>query len=508
MKLVIVEDSEVVQAQLLRAISEIPLVTVVGAAASEERAVQLILNVLPDVVLLDLGLLEGSGLGVLRRLRGAGSAVRVLVLTNNVDWQIREACEAHGIDGFFDKSQDFQACLAKLSDGVAVAGSAVADAAPIADSATARPVDENLAQPSPAPASAKDELAPDRAARETRHTVAAHAPGARNAGAIDVCITVDLEFDINFAFRDPERQRPIGAQSVFRPVGGRSEGLGFMLDTLARDNLPATFFTEVLSTTYFGVEELRNVARLIVAKGHDAQLHAHPCWRTFAKRDWATRIRREPPNDSWAGMGDAAVPLLNKAKEIFRDVFGHDPNAFRPGNMLIDRKTYDALHACGIPASSSIGLGYFKPDDEALHRFVTPMDVAGVLEAPVATFWERTLRGRRPKLLTITGTNWDTMRSFLEWAHSFGIGPVIILTHASEFADMVGHLPGAGIYRRNSLNQERFATLSRFLDANRGRFNTTTFSASHANWSPTPDMQYTAPILSPVTRLFERTLAA
>lgn len=111
MKLAIVEDSELVRDQLVRSFSLNQAISIVGWAVAEDQAVTLILRTEPDIVLLDLTLLEGNGIRVLERIRAAGSKVKVMVLSNNTNAAIVSACQAHGISGYFDKSRDFQNCL-------------------------------------------------------------------------------------------------------------------------------------------------------------------------------------------------------------------------------------------------------------------------------------------------------------------------------------------------------------------------------------------------------------
>lgn len=119
MKLVVVEDSELVLNQLLRLISAQSGITVAGVAADEESAVAVISSTQPDAVMLDLSLLTGSGINVLRRIRAAGSTARVLILTNHTTDTLRRKCESHGIDGFYDKSNQAPACLDHLFSWVA-----------------------------------------------------------------------------------------------------------------------------------------------------------------------------------------------------------------------------------------------------------------------------------------------------------------------------------------------------------------------------------------------------
>ncbi len=102
MNIVIVEDSELVREQLTRLLSSEPRLQLVGVAAGEDEAVELLAQARPDAVLLDLALSPGSGLRVLERMRAAGNAARVLILSNNRDPALRAACLARGADGVFD----------------------------------------------------------------------------------------------------------------------------------------------------------------------------------------------------------------------------------------------------------------------------------------------------------------------------------------------------------------------------------------------------------------------
>ena len=73
----------------------------------------------------------------------------------------------------------------------------------------------------------------------------------------EVCITVDTEFSIGGAFADPQRYRPLSTELVECRIGGRSEGLGFILQTLKKSGVAATFFVEVLQGCYFGDVPMR-----------------------------------------------------------------------------------------------------------------------------------------------------------------------------------------------------------------------------------------------------------
>jgi two-component system OmpR family response regulator len=114
MDVVLVEDSPLIAAQLLERLQQQPSLRVVGQAGGEDAAVSLILESIPDAVILDLSLQPGSGLGVLNRIREAGSAASVLVLTNFTHQEIRNACFRAGASHFFDKHTQADECIRTL----------------------------------------------------------------------------------------------------------------------------------------------------------------------------------------------------------------------------------------------------------------------------------------------------------------------------------------------------------------------------------------------------------
>jgi CheY-like chemotaxis protein len=63
----------------------------------------------PEVVVIDLNLRSGTGMGVLQRIRQRNRALRplLIVLTNHTLPVLRNACEKAGADHFLDKSREF-----------------------------------------------------------------------------------------------------------------------------------------------------------------------------------------------------------------------------------------------------------------------------------------------------------------------------------------------------------------------------------------------------------------
>ena len=119
MNVFIVEDSEKMRAELRDMLSDFHDVNIVGYAADEAGAIEQIDALLPEVVVLDLNLLSGSGVAVLKNVKKHHEAIKVMVLTNCTDEFYVEACKRAKADYFFDKSFQFmqvREVFAKWSD--------------------------------------------------------------------------------------------------------------------------------------------------------------------------------------------------------------------------------------------------------------------------------------------------------------------------------------------------------------------------------------------------------
>ena len=80
-RVVLADDHAVLRAGLRALLSVEPDMEVVGEAENGDEAFRKVIELRPDVVVLDIAMPRGNGLDVLRRLQAAGSDARVLVLT-------------------------------------------------------------------------------------------------------------------------------------------------------------------------------------------------------------------------------------------------------------------------------------------------------------------------------------------------------------------------------------------------------------------------------------------
>jgi DNA-binding NarL/FixJ family response regulator len=114
LKTYIVEDSPVILKNLVLALEELAPVQVVGTASDEPSALAWLADPAhtADLVIIDIFLKSGSGLGVLRAMQTAGHRSKRVVLTNYATADMRQACLKLGADRVFDKSGEVEELLA------------------------------------------------------------------------------------------------------------------------------------------------------------------------------------------------------------------------------------------------------------------------------------------------------------------------------------------------------------------------------------------------------------
>lgn len=118
MSILIVDDSVVVRSMLRELLAKVDGAQVVGEFESPDPAIASIRTNPPDVVLLDIQLVNGSGLEVLRAVSTEHPSVKVVVFTNFAEPVYRKRCLAAGAYAFYDKKSDLRA-LRQTLDGLA-----------------------------------------------------------------------------------------------------------------------------------------------------------------------------------------------------------------------------------------------------------------------------------------------------------------------------------------------------------------------------------------------------
>ena len=110
----VVEDNVVVLENLIAALEELAPIHVVGTAADESVAVEWLRTdgKRCDVVIIDIFLRTGSGLGVIAAARRERPDAALVVLSNYATDEMHARCLASGADRVFDKSRDIDQLVA------------------------------------------------------------------------------------------------------------------------------------------------------------------------------------------------------------------------------------------------------------------------------------------------------------------------------------------------------------------------------------------------------------
>lgn len=111
LRILMIEDSELLRDRLIVMLDEPGRMRVVATAATEAEAIAQIDAGEHDVLLVDVELRVGNGIGAIRHVRRSRDADRqpmIIVLTNYPLPVIRKRCIEAGADYFLDKLHQFQ----------------------------------------------------------------------------------------------------------------------------------------------------------------------------------------------------------------------------------------------------------------------------------------------------------------------------------------------------------------------------------------------------------------
>ncbi|MHB8731233.1 MAG: response regulator [bacterium] len=103
LRILLVDDHEVVRAGVRMLLEHRPNMTIVGEAATAAAAIAEAARTAPDVVIMDVRLPDGSGVEACREIRSARPGTRVLMLTSFADEEAVDASVIAGASGYLLK---------------------------------------------------------------------------------------------------------------------------------------------------------------------------------------------------------------------------------------------------------------------------------------------------------------------------------------------------------------------------------------------------------------------
>ena len=112
-RIFLVEDSPMIRDSLIEALSQSAEGrSVIGTAETEDEAFEQISHGYADVAIIDINLREGSGIGLLARLRALDEAPKMrIVYTNHCSPRIRDHCSKLGATHVLSKGGNFSELL-------------------------------------------------------------------------------------------------------------------------------------------------------------------------------------------------------------------------------------------------------------------------------------------------------------------------------------------------------------------------------------------------------------
>ena len=116
MRVLLVEDSDLVRERLVAMLTEVREVDQVMAAPTVSEALRRLAEETATVVVLDMRLPDGDGFRVLRAARALRPAPAVVVLTSFADEEMRSTCLEAGAAEFLDKRTDFERLPAVVTE--------------------------------------------------------------------------------------------------------------------------------------------------------------------------------------------------------------------------------------------------------------------------------------------------------------------------------------------------------------------------------------------------------
>ena len=201
-----------------------------------------------------------------------------------------------------------------------------------------------------------------------------------------VFITIDVETSIGGAFQDINLS-PVGPKKrIWGEIKGKFYGIPLIMDILESFDLKGNFFVETFSSFYFGYQELKEICKSILKRGHDVQLHIHPNYQTFKHKDWKINVQNKKIFSDF--LTDYTLKeqkaIIREGKKILNKC-GINPVAFRAGSFNANLNTLKALKENSIPFDFSYNVSFLNKTCflESLGKRNDAFKINSLIEIPV-----------------------------------------------------------------------------------------------------------------------------
>ena len=117
-RVVIVDDSNLVRERLVKMLVAVSGVEITGEASNSQEALRLIEDKKPHIVIIDIKIPGESGIEVLKKIKKINQAIIAIIITNYPFTQYRASCFENGADYFYDKSDEYTKVVKTIEDFV------------------------------------------------------------------------------------------------------------------------------------------------------------------------------------------------------------------------------------------------------------------------------------------------------------------------------------------------------------------------------------------------------
>jgi len=128
-KLLLVDDHDIVRTGLRMVIEKMPGIKIVGEAKDGQQAMDMVAEVKPDVVLMDINMPRISGLEATRKITAADPYVRIIILTIHAQNPYPKQLLDAGANGYLTKgcaAEELETAIRKVYGGQRYVGADIA----------------------------------------------------------------------------------------------------------------------------------------------------------------------------------------------------------------------------------------------------------------------------------------------------------------------------------------------------------------------------------------------
>lgn len=108
MRLLLVDDSDLIRQKIKELLQDIDELEIVGEASDGYEGVEKFWRFRPEIVVLDIRMPKLNGIQVLQNIKTSEFPVVIIVLTNYSNPYFKEICLSEGADYCLDKSTEFE----------------------------------------------------------------------------------------------------------------------------------------------------------------------------------------------------------------------------------------------------------------------------------------------------------------------------------------------------------------------------------------------------------------